>query len=77
MSVWDKRKEILDGNGLVAKAVKTTPLKSTRSMAQSAITVERDLINYLFNMIVLVAVSFRKLPQLCYMYLQSDKEEHY
>ena len=40
MSVWDRRKEILYGNGLVGKVIQTTPLPSARSMAQSAMTVE-------------------------------------
>ena len=45
MSVWDSRKEILYSNGSIVEAIKTTPLLSARSMAQSAMTVERDLFN--------------------------------
>ena len=37
MSVWDRRKEILDGNELVDEGQLKQPM-SVRSMAQSAIT---------------------------------------
>ena len=40
MSVWDRRKEILYGNGSAGDVIQTTPLLSARSMAQSAMTVE-------------------------------------
>ena len=39
MSVWDRREEILYGNGS-ADEVDPTPLHSGRSMALSAVTVE-------------------------------------
>ena len=39
MSAWDKRKEILCGNGSVGEVRQSTPLQSVRSMAPSAMTV--------------------------------------
>ena len=48
MSVWDMRKEILYGNGLVVKVNKTTPLLSVRSIAQSAMTVEREYFLFIY-----------------------------
>ena len=42
MLVWDRRKEILFGNGSVVEVNQTTPHLSARSMAQSAMTTERE-----------------------------------
>ena len=42
MSVWDRRKEILYGNGSIERSVKTTPLQSARSMALRAMTVDYE-----------------------------------
>ena len=41
MSVWDRRKEILYGNGSVGEVRQSTPLESVRSMALSAMTIEK------------------------------------
>ena len=40
MSVWDRRKEILYGSGLVVRLIKATPLDSARLMTLSALMVE-------------------------------------
>ena len=47
MSVWDRRKEILYGNGSVGEVRQSTPLQSVRSMGLSAMMVEQRVI-YLF-----------------------------
>ena len=46
MSVWDRRKEILYGNGLVGEVIQTTPLPGARSLSQSAMTVECERFIY-------------------------------
>ena len=40
ISVWDRRREILYGNGLLVEVNQKNPLLSVRSMAQSAMMVE-------------------------------------
>ena len=40
MSVWDRRKEILNGNGSAGEVRQSPPLQSVRSMALSAMMVE-------------------------------------
>ena len=40
MSVWDRRKKILKGSGLVVEVSQNNPLLSVRSMAQTTMTVE-------------------------------------
>ena len=42
MSVWDRRKEILYGNGSVGEVRQSTLLQSARSMALSARMVENE-----------------------------------
>ena len=41
MSAWDRRKEILYSNGSVGEVRQSTPLQSARSMALSAMMVEK------------------------------------
>ena len=41
MSVWNRRKEILYGSGSVGEVRQSTPVHSARSMALSAVTVEK------------------------------------
>ena len=40
MSVWDRRKEVLYGNGSIGEIRQSTPLQCARSMALSAMMVE-------------------------------------
>ena len=42
MSVWDRRKEILYGNGSIGEVSQTTPLQSAWSMALGAMTVDYE-----------------------------------
>ena len=42
MSVWNRRKEILYGNGSIGQVGQTTPLQSVGSMALGAMTVDYE-----------------------------------
>ena len=42
MSVWNRRKEILYGNGSIGEVGQTTPLQSALSMALGAMTVDYE-----------------------------------
>ena len=56
MSVWDRRKEILYGNGSVGEVRQSIPLQSVRSMALSAMTFEKSVI-YLFIYLTIYSCS--------------------